>query len=455
MTRHALTGLIGLLLLAISALPAQAQSIIRDTEIEETLRDWTDPILEVAGLRPADVDLYIINDPSLNAFVAGGQNIHLNTGLLIAAESPGQIMGVIGHETCHIACGHTISRARAAEVASRPALVSIGLGILALAAGAGDAGVALLASSQQFAALNFFKHTRSEEAAADAAAVTYLETLGHSPAGLVEFFENYRYQEVLSDRRRDPYFRAHPLASDRIRTTRQLAEETGLMDQPFTPKVERQYEMMRAKLIGFLEPPAIVNRHYPIGDDSLPARYARSIAAMQAGDLSTAVREIDALIEVEPENPYFHELKGQALFEGGRVEPSIPSYETANALKPDQALLQIGLAQSLTQRGNEGDLQRSEDLLKSALIIEPNNAFAWRELSIALHRMGRNGEADVAYAEAALNIGNYPDANTFASRALAKLENGTPTYIQALDIINQTDPRLPENAPFYRRRPAR
>ncbi|MEM7768572.1 MAG: M48 family metalloprotease, partial [Pseudomonadota bacterium] len=304
--RFLVSGMLALLVVVAAALPGHAQSIIRDTEIEETLRAWTDPILEVAGLNPADVDLYILNDPSLNAFVAGGQNIHLNTGLIIAAESPGQIMGVIGHETCHIACGHTVTRTRAAEVASRPALVSIGLGILALAAGAGDAGVALLASSQQFAALNFFKHTRSEEAAADAAAVSYLESLGLSPAGLVEFFENYRYQEVLSDTRRDPYFRAHPLASDRIRTTRQLAEETGLMDKPFDETVQRQYDMMRAKLIGFLEPAAIVRRHYPDDDMTLPARYARAIAAMQAGDATTSVREIDALIEEEPDNPYFH-----------------------------------------------------------------------------------------------------------------------------------------------------
>jgi len=292
---------------------------------------------------------------------------------------------------------------------------------------------------------------RAEEAAADAAAVTYLEQLGRSPAGLVEFFENYRYQEVLSDQRRDPYFRAHPLAADRIRTTRQLAEETGLMDKPFDARVQRQYEMMRAKLIGFLEPAAIVNRHYPLDDVSLPARYARAIAAMQAGDVTTSVREIDALIEAEPDNPYFHELKGQTLYEGGRVEASIAPYERANELKPGQPLLQVGLAQSLTQRGEPGDLERSETLLKAALLAEPRNAYAWRELSIALHRMGRNGEADVAYAEAALNIGNYPDANTFASRALAKLEKGTPMHLKALDIINQTDPRLPENAPYYRR----
>jgi len=157
-----------LLALALTALsPAQAQGIIRDAEIEEILRDYTNPILEAAGLRPEDVGLYIIDDPSLNAFVANGQRIHLFTGLIIASETPEQLMGVIAHEAGHITGAHGARRARDMQVAARPAYVSIGLGLLALAAGEGEAGAALLASSQQFAALNFFVHTRVQEATAD------------------------------------------------------------------------------------------------------------------------------------------------------------------------------------------------------------------------------------------------------------------------------------------------
>jgi len=382
-------SLIAALIACLATAGAHAQGLIRDTEIEHTLRDWTDPILDVAGLRPDDVDLYIINDPSLNAFVANGKNIHLHTGLIIAAESPGQIKGVIGHETCHIACGHTITRTRAAEVSMRPALVSIGLGVLAMAAGAGDAGAALIASSQQFAALNFFKHTRAEEAAADQAAVAYLEQLGQSPRGLVEFFENYRYQEVLSEARRYPYFRAHPLASERIRTTRQLAEETGLMDVEPDPETVREFEMMQAKLIGFLEPAAQVYREYPRSDDSAPARYARAIAAMQAADISTALSQVNSLIEQSPDNPYFHELKGQILFESGRVEESVGPHKRANELMPDQPLLLINLGRSLIARGEPGDIAAGEEALRDALIAEPHNAFAWQNLAIALEKQDK------------------------------------------------------------------
>jgi predicted Zn-dependent protease len=444
--------ILGIVLWLGAAVPALSQSLIRDAEIEQTLREWTDPILEVAGLAPADVGLYIINDPSLNAFVAGGQRIHLHTGLIMASDNARQVKGVIAHETCHIACGHTVTRARAASVASRPALVSIGLGVLAIAAGAPDAGAALLASSQQFAALNFFVHTRAEEAMADTMAVQYLTELEQSPMGIVEFFDKFRYQEVLSEARRFPYFRSHPLSSNRVRTTRTLALESGLADKPEDPRVAKQFDMMKAKLVGFLEPPARVFRDYPPTDNSAPARYARSISAMKAADLGAALKEIDSLIAEEPENPYFHELKGQILFETGRPIDSIEPLIEANRLLPDNALLKISLARSLLERNEPEDITMAEEALRDALISEPNNAFAWTQLAIVFEAQDNRPLAQVATAEAAYNIGNYPRAHSFAQRAILELTPNTPAFRQASDIRNATDPALPENEVFWRRR---
>ncbi len=452
MTRLILSFLSASLFWLAAAVPASSQSLIRDAEIEQILREWTNPILEVADLEPNDVGLYIINDPNVNAFVAGGQRIHLHTGLIMAADNAGQVKGVIAHEACHIACGHTVTRTRAASVASRPALVSIGLGVLAIAAGAPDAGAALIASSQQFAALNFFVHTRAEEAMADTRAVQYLVALDQSPMGIVEFFEKFRYQEVLSEARRYPYFRSHPLSSNRVRTTRQLAEESGLADKPEDPRVVEQFEMMKAKLVGFLEPPARVFRDYPPTDLSAPARYARSISAMQAADLTTAIAEIDSLIADEPENPYFHELKGQILFETGKPVDSVDPLLEANRLLPDQPLIQISLARSLLSRNEEGDVVLAEEALRDALIVEPNNAFAWTQLAIVFELQGNRPMAQVATAEAAYNIGNYPRAYSFAERAIRELTPNTPAFRQASDIRNATDPALPENEVFWRRR---
>jgi predicted Zn-dependent protease len=435
-----------------TVLQAASQSLIRDAEIELILREWTDPILEVSGLEPADVGLYIINDPSLNAFVANGQRIHLHAGLIMAADNARQVKGVIAHETCHIACGHTVTRSRSARVASRPALVSIGLGVLAIAAGAGEAGAALIASSQQFAALNFFTHTRTEEAMADTKAVQYLSELGQNPMGIVEFFEKYRYQEVLSEARRFPYFRSHPLSADRVRLTRTLAVESGLSEVEEDPRTQRQFEMMKAKLVGFIDPPARVFRDYPPTDLSEPARYARSISAMQASDKGTALREIDALLEIDPDNPYYHELKGQILFENGEADLSVPPLERANELLPDNALLLISYARSLIARGEEGDVEAGEIALRDALIAEPNNAFAWHQLAIALEKQGLRPEAQLATAESAYNVGDFPRAYSFASRAVRDLTPGTPDARRAADVRNATDPALPENEIFYRRR---
>lgn len=433
-------------------LKAASQGIIRDAEIEQILRDYTDPILEAAGLVPGDVKLFIINDQSLNAFVAGGQRIHLNTGLIIQAETPGQLKGVIAHETGHIAGGHGVQRIQDMRVASRPALVSIGLGILAMAAGAGEAGAALIASSQQFAALNFFTHTRVQEASADQMAVDFLTRSGQSSAGLIEFFENFRYQEVLSETRRYPYFRSHPLASDRIRSLRERAEETGLLDVPPTDEDVAKLATMHAKLIGFLEPPARVFQRYPLTDTSEPARYARSISAMQSADITTALREIDALIEISPENPYYYELKGQILFESGRAAESVPPLENAIELLPDQPLLLIAYARSVIAREEEGDVVIGEEALRDALIVEPENAFAWAQLAIALEKQGLRAQAQLATAESAYYVGDFPRAYSFAMRAAQDLEPGSHDARRAGDVRNATDPALPENEIYWRRR---
>lgn len=431
---------------------ADAQSIIRDAEIEAILRDYANPLIEAAGLVANDVKIYLISDPSLNAFVANGQRIHLFTGLIIATETPGQLKGVIAHETAHIAAGHGVLRARDARVASRPGLVSIGLGILAIAAGAPDAGAALIASSQQFNMLNFFTHTRVQEATADQMAVDFLSATGESSIGLIEFFEKFRYQQVLSEARRYPYFRSHPLASDRIRSLRQRAEETGLLDVPDSAEDIRQLEIMQAKLIGFLEPPARVYQKYPRSDLSETARYARAISAMQSTDITAALLEIESLIADFPDNPYYHELKGQILFESGRADESVAPLEEANRLLPNQPLLLISYARSLIARNQPMDTIRGEQALRDALIFENDNAFGWSQLAIALEQQGLRAEAQLATAEAGFHVGDYARAHIFASRALSDLPANTTDARRAADIRNATDPALPENEQFWRRR---
>ncbi|MEE9380071.1 MAG: M48 family metalloprotease [Hyphomonadaceae bacterium] len=427
------------------AFSAAAQSLIRDTEIEAIMRDYTDPLLVAADLRPEDVQMFLINDPSLNAFVAHGQRVHLHTGLIIEAETPGQLKGVIAHEIGHIAGGHLVRSDAAIAIAQRPALISIGLGVLAIAAGAGDAGAALIASSQQFAMASFFTHTRAQEASADQAAVSYLTKTGQSTQGLVEFFENFRYQEVLSQARRFEYFRSHPLASDRIKSLRQRGQEAGHWDAVEDELAVHQLKIVHAKLIGFLEPIVRVHQLYPLTDTSEPARYARAIASMQAADISTALGEIDSLLTEFPNNPFYHELKGQILFESGRAAESVAPHQRSIELLEDAPLLLINYARSVIARGEEGDLEKGENALRDALIVEPGNAFAWQQLAIAYEKQGRRPEAELATAEAAYYIGDRARAYVFAERAMRELDRFTPNGRRASDIAAITDPRLEEN----------
>lgn len=428
-------GLSLLVSAVICCLPARAQSTIRDAEIEQILRDFTDPILDAAQLRKEDVDVILIDDPSLNAFVARGQNIHLFTGLILASETPSQLIGVIAHETGHIEGGHNVRRMQDMKIASRPAYISIGLGLLAIAAGAGDAGAALIASAPQFSYLNFASHTRGQEASADQAALRYLVATGRTPAGLLEFFENFRDVQLYGENERYRYFYTHPLASDRIEALRRGAQASGLLDMSEDPDDVYKLEIMKAKLFGFIKAPMYVQREYPASDQSVPARYARAISAFRNDSLVQALELTDELIADDPDNPWYQELKGQILFENGKIEDSIEPYRQSLELAGGrQPLLMVALARSLAARGNEGDLKEAEDLLTFATSLEPTNAFAWHELSLVLEKMDRRPEAQLAVAEQAFFYGDCRRALSFSTRAVQELEYNSPKGIRATDI---------------------
>lgn len=424
--------------LALGSLPAHAQSLVRDAEIERTLRDYSDPIFAAAGLVPNDVRIYIVGDKTLNAFVTNGQNVFIHTGLILETETPNQLKGVIAHETGHISGGHLARSDANIREAMRPAYVTIALGLLAIAAGAPDAGAALLASSQQFAMLSFFTFTRVQESSADQAAVTFLEKTGQSGRGLVEFFEKFRYNEILADARRDPYFRSHPLSGDRIQALQNRVNEQANRDKRDTPEDIDRLKMMQAKIQAFLYTPARTFLKYPQSDQSIYARYARAVAAFRAPDLTTAVRETEKLIAEQPNNPFFHELLGQIYYENGKAEASIEPNRRAVNLAPNEALLHIGLARSLLATERADLRGEAETSLRTALRLEPNNAFAWNQLAVVADRNGQVGLARLATAEEAYNLGDLARANRFSDLAMRNLVRATPEWRRAFDISTIT-----------------
>jgi predicted Zn-dependent protease len=428
--------------LAASAQEGCPGPCIRDAEIETILREYSNPIFAAAGLKPDDVNIYLLNDPSMNAMSFGGQNMAINTGLIAESQTPEMLKGVIGHETGHIALGHNVSRREAIAAGGNVSLISMGLGVLAIAAGAPDAGMALIGSAPQFGLLTAFKFTRVEESAADQAGMTYMEKTGQSANGLVAFMEKFRYQELMSEARREQYFRVHPVSTDRVGVMRARAAEITAKAKPQSEKDIADLAIMKAKLVGFLQPAARVYSKYPKTDTSVPARYARAIAAYRAVDIKAALTETQSLIDEFPDNPYYHELYGQILFENGKIQDSIPHHRKSVELAPHQALLKVNLARSLLEAGGEENLKEAEGLLVDAIAQEKGNAFAWNTLAKCYGKMNRVGDADLATAEEAYSIGDTQRAFIFAKRASTKLDPSTPNGRRASDISAIADPRV-------------
>ena len=445
---RALAGLTIALLLSVQA---SAQSLLRDTEIEETLREFSDPLLVAGGLYPNSVDIYLVNDPELNAFVTRGQNIFLHTGLIMRAETPNELKGVIAHEAGHIVGGHIVRSDYGSRSAYGAMLLAAGVGLAAILAGEPGAGGMILGGAPSFGSVEVLAYSRVNESAADQYAAKFLEQTGQSGQGLIDFFENFRAQEVMSQSRRYKYFRSHPLSADRIDALRERVAESAYTDVKDSEADMFRHTMMHAKLRGFLDTPQQVFVRYPLDDVSMPARYARSVAYFRAADLSNAIREIDSLIADEPDNPYFHELKAQILYESGQRELALPPARRALELKPDAPLLKIALAQSLIETGRTEPLEEAVRLLKQVNIAEPENSWAWRKLARAYQDLGEPALARYASAEQFYALGNLEDARSFAGRAQKDLPRNTPQWRRASDIIVVAETQLDKKRRNQRR----
>lgn len=424
---------------AVSTDPAAAQrrgpSLIRDTEIENTIRVYTAPIFKAAGLDPSVVQIHLVNDPALNAFVANGQRIYIHTGLLMRAEDPGEVIGVLAHETGHITGGHLARFGDGIADAQNANLLALLLGIpAAVLSGRGDVAAAALALGTQVGTRQFLSYTRANEQSADQAAVGFLDQAGISSQGMLEFMELLTREEKLYVENPNPYTRTHPLSRDRVDFIRNHLENSELKNADLDPSYQVLHDRMRAKLRGFILPPHQTYQLYPEEDKSVPARYARAIALMQESQTPQAVAAIDALIVDYPDDPFFLELKGDILRDGARLEESIEPYRAALEILPWSALIRASLARTLIELNNPDYDDEAEKQLREALRYEPWMSSAWRLLATVHGRRGEFGEASLAQAEEAINQGRKDAALGHAKRALDQLPNGSPGWLRAQDI---------------------
>jgi predicted Zn-dependent protease len=432
---------LGLTMVAAGALLASqsqafARAGIRDAEIERILRGYSDPLFRAAGLDEKAVNIYIINDPSLNAFVAGGQNMFMHTGMIMTLDTPNELKGVIAHETGHMSGGHLSRFPEAAGKAQVPMLIGMLAGIAAIAAGAPDIGMGLLIGSQSVATREILAYSRTQESAADQAGVKFLTATGQSPRGMALTFDRFADQEALSGQRQDPFVRSHPLSRDRVAALQNLVENSPYKDRTDTPREIADYALIRAKLRGFIEKPTVVLQRYPFSDKSQPARYARAVAYFRAADLEHSLPEIDSLIAERPDYAYFHELKGQILVESSRPKEGIAPYRKAVELAPNEPLLQASLGAALLATEDPALVEEAKKHLNIAITAEPDNAMAWYYLADAYSRTGDDARAALATAERYYSLKAYPQAMQFSQRAQKKLKEGTNDWQRANDILS-------------------
>ena len=421
---------------AVGARPALAQSVLRDAETEAFMRDMARPLIEAAALDPRSVQFVLIHDDSLNAFVTGGQNVFLHSGTFAQADNVNQIEGIVAHELGHITGGHNVRFADGARAANSISLLSLLLGAAAIAAGAGDAGMGIMTAGQQAALGKFLAYSRDQESSTDQAGASFLAKAGISGKGSLDFFRKIQNQEYrYAIPQDDSYARTHPLGGERIAVLEEVYLKDPAWNKPSDAAIERRFQRIKAKLVGFVSEPARTFQLYPESNLSEPARYARAYAWHKSAYPDKAAAEVDALLATAPNDPYYLELKGQILLESGKVKDAIPPLRQAVKLAPDQPLIAALLGHALISTEDKADADEAKTILKTAVARDNTNPFAWYQLGIAYEREGDEPRAALASAERYNLIGVPQMALPNARRALAGLKTGTPDWLRAQDIV--------------------
>ena len=435
--------------MAALAQEGKAPSFLRDTESEQLLREYTRPILRAAGLEKQNIQMVIINDSQFNAFVADGRRIFVNYGAMMQSQTPNQIIGVLAHETGHLAGGHLAKMREQIANAQTQMIIAMLLGAGAMVAGARggsgsgltNAGAAAFSAPGEMIKRTLIAYVRQQEENADKAGVKFLTATGQSAKGMWETFKRFSDESLFAAAGADPYLQTHPMPADRVRALEELARSSPYWDKKDDPALQMRHDMVRAKISAFMERQETVYRRYPMSDTSLPARYAHAITTYLHGDLRSAIAQIDGLIALQPANPYFYEVRGQALLEGGKPAEAIAPLRKAVQLSNNAPLIEMLLGQALVASNNTANTDEAIAILRAAVARETEAPIGYSQLAMAYGRKGDYAQADLASAQAAYLRGDNKTARDLASRAKTRFAIGTPGWVKADDIVSSKPPK--------------
>ena len=424
---------------------AQGLSFIRDTEIEALLKDYSRPIFRAAGLGSGHVRMRIVKHETFNAFVLDGSNVFIHTGTLQQSDTPNQVIGVIAHEAGHIAGGHLAQlRERIARDQTKSLLIKLlGIGLM-VAGGGGDgigAGAGVMIGGDELLMRSLLADRRAQESSADQAGLRYLTTTRQSGKGMLETFERFAQQEYISasGTTQDAFVRSHPVAANRLAQLRDAVAKSAFANETDPAPLQLRHDLMRAKIAGYLERPEIVLNSHNFKNEGLPSRYARAIARFRHSGLSAALPEVNSLIRDNPQNPYFHELRGDILMKAGKAREAIEPLRRALKLVGEAPLISVRLAEALIATEDVHGIDEAIDLARKSIVVDPAPQ-AYRLLANGYYKKGKLPEADLASAEAHFLEGDVKQAQIFAKRAQVKLPSGSPEWIRAGDIVNYKIP---------------
>jgi predicted Zn-dependent protease len=417
--------------------PAIAQSILRDAETEALLMDMSRPLFEAAGLSPANAKVVLVNDSSINAFVAGGQIVYLHTGLLDAADTANEVQGVIAHEIGHIVGGHAVFQNDGGYL--QVTLLSLLLGVAAMAAGSGDAGAGILAAGQRAAIGKYLAFSRIQESSADAAGVRFLNTAKVPGQGMLSFFDKltkqmHQYGYYASSPEVDPFSQTHPMSAQRVQTLTADLKQSASWGKPLNADIERRFKRVQAKLRGYVNEPEKTLRIYPASDQSISAHYARAYAYHKSGYPEQAAAETTALVKSAPDDPYFLELEGQILLESGKPAEALAPLREATQRSGNQPLIATTFGHALIATEDKANLAEAEQVLRTAVARDRENPFAWFNLGSVYERKGDEPRTALATAERASMTGDLRTALLSARRAMGGLPQGSADWVRAQDI---------------------
>lgn len=433
--RMARLMVIFLVMISISVQPVAAQSILRDAETEALFTDMVAPLVSASELDADEVEVVLINDSQINAFVAGGQRIFFYSGLIETADTANEVQGVMAHELGHITGGHAIRFDEGMQTATGITILSLILGAAAIAAGAGDAGMGIMAAGQQAAMGKFLAFSRVQERSADSAGARYLGAAGISGKGSINFFKKLQnYEFRLGIPQEDSYGRTHPLSGERISLLRDVYQKDPAWDKQPDPDLEARFQRVKAKLVGYTAEPAVTLRKYPESDQSIPARYARAYAWHKSAYPDRALYEANSLLKSAPDDPYFLELQGQILLESGKPDEALKSLRRAVQLTNNQPLIASLFGHALIATEDPQYLDEAEKVLKAAVNKDNRNPFAWYQLGVVYSQQGDIARAQLATAESSLLERNYAGAIRSSQIAMSGIKENTPDWIRAQDI---------------------